>query len=98
LPIDAAKIIGPVTTESELRLALPSGWTVRVPPSIEVAGKWGSYTARYSQEGDTLAVIRRLEGARGIYPPGSLGDLAQWLRSIAQDDVPYLVIDARATP
>jgi transglutaminase-like putative cysteine protease len=97
-PIDAAKIIGPATTESELRLALPTGWNVRLPPSIEVAGKWGNYTARYSQEGDTVTVIRRLEGARGIYPPDSLGDLAQWLRNIAQDDVPYLAIETRDTP
>jgi hypothetical protein len=39
-----------------------------------------------------------LEGARGIYPPESLGDLAQWLRNVAQDDVPYLAIETRATP
>jgi transglutaminase-like putative cysteine protease len=97
-PIDAAKVIGPWTTETELRLALPSGWAVHLPPSIEVTGRWGSYTSRYQQEGDTLLVTRRLQGARGVYPPSALGDLADWLRNIARDDVPYLAIEPRATP
>jgi transglutaminase-like putative cysteine protease len=97
-PIDAAKVIGPVTTETELRLALPSGWAVQLPPSIEAVGKWGSYAARYRQDGDTLLVSRRLEGSRGVYPPDSITDLADWLRSIGQDDVPYLAIQSQATP
>jgi transglutaminase-like putative cysteine protease len=97
-PIDAAKIIGPVTTESQFRLALPTGWTVRLPSSIEVAGKWGSYIARYNQEADTLTVIRRLQGARGVYPPDQISDLSRWLREIAQDDAPYLVLEPATVP
>src|SRR3954469_518284 len=96
--IDAAKVIGPVTTETELRLALPSGWAVQLPPSIEAVSRWGSYAARYNQEGDTVLVSRRLEGTRGIYPPDSITDLADWLRSIGQDDVSYLAIESKATP
>jgi transglutaminase-like putative cysteine protease len=97
-PIDAAKIIGPVTTESELSLALPSGWAVRLPSSIETTGKWGSYTARYRQEGDTLRVTRQLQGTRGIYPPDQLADLNRWLREVAQDDTPYLVLEPGSVP
>jgi transglutaminase-like putative cysteine protease len=97
-PIDAGKIIGPVAGQSELLMTLPAGWRIQLPPTIEVTGKWGSYAAKYAQEGDTLRVTRRIEGARGIYPPESVTDLAAWLRAIGQDDVPYLVIEPRPTP
>jgi hypothetical protein len=92
-PIDAAKVIGPETGQSEVVIALPSGWHVQLPPTVEVSGKWGTYLARYQQVGDTLKVTRRLTGARGVYPPDSVADLASWLRAIGKDDVPYLVIE-----
>jgi transglutaminase-like putative cysteine protease len=92
-PIDAAKVIGPVVGASEITLTLPAGWRVQLPPTVTVTGKWGSYTARYTQEGTTLTVTRRLEGARGVHPPTALPDLAAWLRAIGKDDVPYLVIE-----
>ena len=97
-PIDAAKIIGPVTRNTEITLTLPAGWRAQLPPEVHVTGKWGSYTARYRQEGNTLQVSRRLEGARGIYPPEDLPDLTRWLRGIAQDDVAYLVIEPGSIP
>jgi transglutaminase-like putative cysteine protease len=97
-PIDAAKIIGPVTSSTEITLTLPAGWRVQLPPEVSVVGKWGSYTARYRQEGTSLQVSRRLEGTRGIHPPSDLPDLSRWLRAIAQDDVPYLVIEPGSTP
>jgi hypothetical protein len=77
---------------------LPAGWLVQLPPSVNVTGKWGSYVARYAQEGTTLHVSRRIEGARGVHPPESVADLAAWLRAIGQDDVPYLVIEPGQTP
>jgi transglutaminase-like putative cysteine protease len=92
-PIDAAKIIGPVVAQSQITLTLPVGWRVQLPPTVSVTGKWGSYTAQYTQEGTTLQVFRRLEGTRGVHPPEALPDLAAWLRAIGKDDVPYLVIE-----
>ena len=97
-PLDASKIIGPTATITEITLSLPSGWRVQLPPDVEVTGKWGTYTAQYRQEQTTLRVFRRLEGARGIYPPGELPDLCRWLRAVAQDDVSYLVIEPGSTP
>jgi transglutaminase-like putative cysteine protease len=97
-PIDAGKVIGPVTTATEINLTLPPGWRVQLPPNIDVAGKWGTYTARYEQEGTRLRVSRTLAGARGVYPPADLPDLTRWLRDVAQDDVSYLVIEPSATP
>jgi hypothetical protein len=97
-PIDAAKIIGPVTGRTEVILTLPEGWSVQLPPPISVTGKWGTYSALYQQEGTTLHLSRQLEGARGVYPPEALPDLTAWLRAIGKDDVPYLVIESGAAP
>jgi hypothetical protein len=97
-PIDAAKIVGPIAGQSNVRLSLPPGWRAQLPPSVNVTGKWGSYVARYTQEGATLHVSRRIEGARGVHPPEAVADLAAWLRAIGQDDVPYLVIEPGQTP
>jgi hypothetical protein len=91
-PNDAAKVIGPIAGASELTLALPAGWRAELPKPVSVKGKWGSYTATYAQEGNRLLLTRRLEGARGVYPPEDLPDLVAWLRAIATDDVPYLVL------
>jgi transglutaminase-like putative cysteine protease len=97
-PIDAAKVIGPVATATEISLTLPAGWQAQLPADVEVTGKWGTYRALYDQEGTTLRVSRTLEGARGIYPPEDLADLTRWLRGVAQDDVSYLVIESSTTP
>jgi hypothetical protein len=97
-PIDAAKVIGPITGQTDIRLSLPEGWRVQVPASVSVKGKWGTYVARYEQKGTTLLVSRRIEGARGVHPPEAVADLAAWLRAIGQDDVPYLIIEPGSTP
>src|SRR3954454_9039226 len=97
-PIDAAKIIGPVATFTDIKLTLPPGWQAQLPHDVEAKSKWGNYAARYDQEGATLHIVRQLEGARGIYPPADLPDLTGWLRAVAQDDVAYLVIERNSTP
>ncbi|HXI19803.1 MAG TPA: DUF3857 domain-containing transglutaminase family protein, partial [Gemmatimonadales bacterium] len=97
-PIDAAKVIGPIAGLTELTLTLPAGWHTQLPPPVDVRGKWGTYSSHYTQEGQTLKVTRRLEGARGVYPPDDLYDLTAWLRAVARDDVPYLVIETAGTP
>jgi hypothetical protein len=97
-PLDAAKLFGPISGLTELTLTLPPGWRTQLPPTVEVEGKWGKYSSRYTQEGQTLRMVRRLEGARGIYPPDDLYDLTAYLRAVAKDDVPYLVIETGSTP
>jgi hypothetical protein len=97
-PIDAAQIIGPAATFTDITLTLPPGWRAELPRDVEARGKWGSYTARYDQQGTTLHIVRSLEGTRGIYPPEDLPDLTGWLRAVAQDDVAYLVIERNPTP
>jgi transglutaminase-like putative cysteine protease len=97
-PIDASKVVGPIAGQSDVRLSLPPGWRVQLPPSVDVKGKWGSYVARYTQEGATLHVSRRIQGARGVHPPEAVTDLAAWLRAIGQDDVPYIIIEPGQSP
>jgi hypothetical protein len=97
-PVDAARVLGPMAGRTEITLALPPGWRAELPRAVKVEGKWGHYDTRYTQDGQTLHVVREFEGARGVYPPGDVGDLVKWLRAVAADDVPYLVIDSGATP
>jgi uncharacterized protein DUF3857/transglutaminase superfamily protein len=97
-PIDAAKVIGPYAVASDLTLTLPAGWRADLPHAVSVTGKWGTYAAAYTQDGNRLHLTRRLEGARGIHPPEDLPDLVAWLRALAVDDVPYLVLEPAPTP
>jgi len=97
-PLDAAKVIGTMANTNTVTLTLPPGWQAQLPPSVEERGKWGTYIATYQQEGQVLRLFRRLEGARGVYPPEDLYDLTAWFRAIAKDDVPYLVLETGATP
>ena len=92
-PIDAAKVLGPMVRRAEFHLELPEHWRAHLPPAVTATGRWGRYEARYTQEGRELTVTRYLEGARGIYPPSEVKDLADWLRALAKDDTGYLVLE-----
>jgi hypothetical protein len=91
-PIDAAKVIGLREEVNELRLTLPDGWTVELPPSVEAASVFGTYEAQYAQEGNVFHVVRRMRGAKGIKSPSHIADLIAWLKARAQDDVRYVVL------
>jgi hypothetical protein len=83
---------------SDITLALPPGWRAELPRAVEVNGKWGRYATRYTQDGQTLHIVREFEGARGVYPPTAVSDLVTWLRAVSADDVPYIVIESGASP
>jgi hypothetical protein len=97
-PLDAARVIGPITGLSQLTLTLPPGWQARLPDPVTVSGIWGTYTASFTQTGRILTVTRSLEGTRGIYPPSEVTSLAAWLRAVAADDAPYVVLETGAKP
>jgi len=74
-------------------LTLPDGWHAELPPAVTVNGLFGSYEARYEQDGRVLRIRRMLQGpAADIAPPDSIGALIEWLRQIVRDDVQYVVI------
>jgi len=92
-PIDVASVVGPVEVQLDFRVTLPAGWRARLPQNVEATSAFGVYRARYSQEGREVRVSRYLTGFSGIQPPDRVDDLVGWLRSIARDDVPYLVLE-----
>jgi hypothetical protein len=93
MPIDAAAVMGPITTVSETRITLPDGWHARLPPSITANSVFGNYESVYRQDGRDLIVIRRMSGTRGIFPKDRAHDLVAWFRELAKDRVPFIVIE-----
>ncbi len=86
-PISVDQVSGPVAVRGELVLTLPEGWTADLPPDVSVDGVWGTYRARYAQDGRTLTITREIRGARGSQPADALPDLIRWLKAVAKDDV-----------
>ena len=93
-PIAVNKVVGPHAEMWRLTVTLPEGWRARLPEGVSVRGRYGEYEARYTQQGRTLEVVRRLSGTgEGIEPPERIGDLIAWLKAVARDDVPYVVLE-----
>lgn len=97
-PIDASKVVGPSVAVSDFRVTLPDGWHARLPHDVTADSPFGSYHATYEQVGRELHVVRRLRGARGIFPPDRFGDLIAWFRAMGRDNARYIVIDTPHTP
>ena len=92
-PIDATRIFGTEEHVSEFRITLPEGWRARLPVDVSVSGPFGTYASTYEQNGRVLHIVRRMVGARGIYPPDRVGDLLQFLRAVSRDDARLIVLD-----
>lgn len=92
-PIDVGAVVGPVVDVVELRIRLPVGWHARLPSNVSATGVFGTYTAEYSQQGRELRVVRRLSGRKGIEPPDQIQGLIDWLKTVATDDVKYIVLE-----
>src|SRR5574341_344159 len=92
-PIDVAAVVGPVEDETELRVRLPEGWRARLPENVTASSRFGTYSARYRQDGRGLVVVRRLAGRKGTAPADQIGALIEWLREVAKDDVKYIVLE-----
>jgi transglutaminase-like putative cysteine protease len=95
MPIDAAKVLGPLTTVSESRMTLPEGWHARLPNNVSATSVFGTYTATYRQDGRVLIVEHRTSGTRGIYSKDHIDELIAWYRAMAADRVPFIVIDRK---
>jgi hypothetical protein len=97
-PIDASKVMGVTTVYSEYRITLPDGWHARLPASLSAPSVFGSYNAQYRQNGRELLITRTLAGSTAILPPARIDDLIAWLRTIATDRVPFIVLDRGSEP
>lgn len=97
-PIDAARIIPPVTTRVEWWLTLPVGWTVDLPPDVTTTSFFGHYRSRWTLEGRELRLIRELEGGRGVFAPERLAEVRSWLRTVGGDDQEFLTLKVVRSP
>lgn len=95
-PIDIDAVVGPVSSISELDLTLPEGWVAQLPDDVVADSRFGTYEARYHQEGRNVTVMRRLTGARGTAPAAAFPDLVSWLREMAKDDAIFLLLQPPA--
>lgn len=96
-PIDVAAVVGPIESVSEFRVTLPEGYRARLPQSVTARSAFGTYEARYAQEGRELRVSKRISGARGTLPPDQIGALLAWLKEMSKDDVRFVVVEPAAS-
>jgi transglutaminase-like putative cysteine protease len=97
MAIDAKQVVGPLTVVGELRITLPDGWKARLPDSDSTTSEFGTYVARYSQNGRDLVITRQISGTNGVFPPEKIGDLITWLRAIGKDRTPFIIVDTPQT-
>ena len=92
-PIDASRVIGHSSGITDLRIALPPGWRVRLPASVTADSPFGSYKVTYRQDGLLFALHRELTGKTGEYPASRIGEVIAWLRAVSADDAKFVVIE-----
>ncbi len=94
--IDARKVIGRVEGRTDLRIALPIGWRVRLPRSVTADSPFGSYVTTYEQVGREFRLTRTLTGKTGIYGQDKLPELVSWMRAVGSDDAKFVIIERGA--
>lgn len=94
-PIDAVKLFGYGQAKMILRMTLPEGWHVELPPSVTAVSVFGSYDSQYAQVGRDLVVTRTLTGASGVYTPDQLPILLKWIKDVAKDDAKLIVVEKK---
>lgn len=92
-PIDAHKVLGPITRTSEFEITLPAGWTAKLPANVIASSDFGTYSTEYTQNGRVLRIVRITKGARGVFPPERMPDLIAWFKKIGTDDAKFIVIN-----
>jgi len=92
MPIDAARLLPPVTTTIEVRITLPVGWTAELPSAVSTTSFFGSYQSTWSQKGREVRLLRRIQGQRGVFPPARMAEVIVWLNSVGADDQETLTL------
>jgi transglutaminase-like putative cysteine protease len=97
MAIDAKQLVGPLTIVGEIHITLPDGWKARLPANDSATSEFGTYVARYSQNGREFIITRRIAGTDGVFPADKIGDLIAWLRKVGADRTPFVVLDTPTT-
>ena len=90
--IDAASVLGPISTTKVFRVTLPEGWTAQVPKDVDAVSPFGHYSVHYAQQGRDFDVVRTLSGARGVLAPDRITDLITWARAVSTDDAKFVLL------
>ncbi len=93
-PIDAVKLVPPVTTIIDLRITLPVGWTAELPTPVTATSFFARYSSEWTQRGREVRLVRSVQGERGIFPPARIAEVLVWLRTVGADDQEYLSLRA----
>lgn len=96
-PIDAVRVMGNGEEVTELHVTLPAGWKAHLPKSVAARSAFGSYESTYAQEGRELKIVRRSTGARGVFSPEKITELADWFRAISKDDAKFILLEPGTT-
>ena len=96
--VNVANVIGPITTQRDIQITMPVGWTADLPKNVAATSIAGKYEATYAQEGRVLHITQRLQGARGVYAPERIAEVIAWFKAIAADDVEFIQIKPTPTP
>jgi len=97
-PIDARRVMGIGTRNTEFRITLPAGWKAKLPQGVTATSPFGSYRSEYTQEGRVMRISHVLTGAKGILPPERMPDLIAWFRQIGKDDAKFILLEKSAAP
>jgi hypothetical protein len=68
-----------------LELNLPSGYRTNLPQSIVIRSKGVEYSADYTQDQDTLKVVRRFTITKDQIPAGFRREYADFQREVVSD-------------
>jgi len=91
-PIDVGEVVGPITSVTRLELTLPEGWAADLPESVHADSRFGTYASEYTQEGRVVRLERRVSGREGTAPKEAIGELIDWLRIAAADDIGFIAL------
>lgn len=96
-PIDARRVMGVGTRTTEFRIALPTGWKAKLPPSVTAVSAFGSYRAEYAQDARVMRITRVFTGSKAILPPERMPELVAWLRQVGKDDSRFILLETTSS-
>jgi hypothetical protein len=91
-PIDASKILGMLVTITDVRITLPAGWKAELPKNVLATSFFGSYESTWTQQGDEVRLVRRIQGLRGIHPPQRISEVVSWFAVVGADNNEFLTL------
>ena len=97
-PIDAAQILGQLTTITDVRMTLPQGWQAELPKNVSATSFFGSYTSTWTQSGREVRLVRTIRGLPGVYPSQRIAEVVVWLKTVGADDTEFLSLRPAPVP